>query len=64
MKTEILFNDELNNYTLKQEILVKGAKNGVSSINGVKSYKKVPLKYKPDDTTAKFRQELIIKKFT
>jgi rRNA maturation protein Nop10 len=47
MKTEILFNDEINDYTLKQ------------GINGVKSYKKAPLKYKPNDTTAKFRQELL-----
>jgi rRNA maturation protein Nop10 len=47
MKTEILFNDELNDYTLQKEV------------NGVKSYKKVPLKYKPDDTTAKFRQEIL-----
>ena len=47
MKTEILFNEELGNYTLEQEI------------NGVKSIKKVPIKYKPQDTTAKFRQEIL-----
>ena len=47
MKTEILFNEEIGNYTLQKEI------------NGVKSIKKVPIKYKPEDTTAKFRQEIL-----
>ncbi len=47
MKTEILFNEELNNYTLKQQI------------GETKSVKKVPIKYKPQDTTAKFRQEIL-----
>ncbi len=47
MKTEILFNDEIQNYTLKEEI------------NGVKSYKKVPLKYKPEDKTSKYRKIIL-----
>ncbi len=47
MKIEILFNEELGNYTLQKEI------------NGTTSIKKVPIKYKPQDTTAKFRQTIL-----
>lgn len=42
---EILFNPKINNYTLQLEI------------DGVKSIKKVPLKFKIDDTTSKYRKE-------
>lgn len=44
---DIMFNESINNYTLKEEI------------NGVKSIKKVPIKFKIDDKTARFRKELL-----
>lgn len=46
---EILFNEKINNYTLKEEI------------KGVKSIKKVPMKLKLDDSTARFRKEILKK---
>ncbi len=45
VKYEILYNDELKNYTLEQ-------KSGKTN-----SYKRVPIKYKEHDTTARFRKE-------
>lgn len=42
-----MFNESIDNYTLKEEI------------NGVKSIKKVPIKFKIDDKTARFRKELL-----
>ena len=47
MKFEILYNDELKNYTLEKEV------------NSVKSYKKVPIKYKTSDKTSKYRKEIL-----
>ncbi len=46
---EILFNESLNDYTFKIEI------------NGIKSIKKVPIKFKFDDTTSRFRKEILRK---
>lgn len=46
---EILFNEKINNYTLKEEI------------DNVKSIKKVPIKFKLQDTTAKYRKEILKK---
>lgn len=45
--SEILFNDKLGNYTLKE------------NISGVKSYKRVPIKFKFEDKTARFREEIL-----
>ena len=50
MKHEIYYNESLGNYTLQK------------NINGVESIKKKPLKFKPNDSTAKFRKELLKKK--
>jgi len=50
MKTEILFNSKLNDYTLQAEV------------DGVKSIKKIPLKFKAEDTTARFRQKTLKEK--
>jgi rRNA maturation protein Nop10 len=46
---EILFNEKINDYTLKEEI------------DGVKSIKKVPIKFKIIDSTAKYRKEILKK---
>jgi rRNA maturation protein Nop10 len=48
-KTEIFYNEELKDYTLKAKIGTK------------KSIKKVPIKFKMDDKTARFRQEILKK---
>lgn len=45
--SEILFNAKLNNYTLKEEI------------DGIKSIKKVPIKFKAEDSTSKYRKEIL-----
>jgi hypothetical protein len=42
-KRQILFNSKLNQYTLQKEV------------DSVVSEKKVPIKFKENDTTAKFR---------
>jgi len=44
---EIFFNDKINNYTLQEEI------------DGVKSIKKIPIKFKINDKTARFRKEIL-----
>ena len=44
---EILFNEKLGDYTLKEEI------------DGVKSVKRVPIKYKGDDKTSRFRKDIL-----
>ncbi len=49
VKREILWNEKLNDYTLEEEI------------GGVKSEKRVPIKFKEQDKTAKFRQEILKK---
>ena len=46
---EIFFNDKINNYTLQEEI------------DGVKSIKKIPIKFKVNDKTARFRKEILKK---
>lgn len=46
---EIFFNEKINNYTLNEQV------------DGVKSTKKVPIKFKLSDSTAKFRQEILKK---
>ena len=46
---EILFNSLINNYTLKEEI------------DGIKSIKKVPMKFKLIDRTSKYRKEILKK---
>ncbi len=46
---EILYNKKIKNYTLKE------------AIDGVKSEKKIPMKFKLDDTTAKYRREILRK---
>jgi rRNA maturation protein Nop10 len=46
---QILFNDRINDYTLQEEI------------EGVKSYRRVPIKFKFDDSTARFRKEILRK---
>lgn len=48
--TEILFNEKINDYTFSQ------------IIESVKSIKKVPIKFKLDDSTSKFRKELLLNK--
>lgn len=45
--TEILFNSKLNNYTFQEEI------------ESVKSYKRAPLKFKLEDSTSKYRKEIL-----
>jgi len=45
--SEILFNEKLNNYTLKEEI------------EGVKSIKRAPIKFKASDSTSKYRKEIL-----
>lgn len=49
MAEEIFFNEKLNNYTLEKEI------------EGINSEKKIPIKFKLEDTTARFRQEILKK---
>jgi len=44
---EILYNKKINNYTFKEEI------------DGIKSYKKVPIKFKFEDSTSKYRKEIL-----
>ena len=46
---EILWNDKLNEYTLDEEF------------KKVKSIKKIPLKYKREDKTSKYRKEILRK---
>ena len=46
---EIFFNDKINDYTLKEEI------------DGVKSIKKVPIKFRVGDKTSRFRKEILKK---
>ena len=48
-KYEILYNEKLGDYTLETEI------------KKVKSIKKIPMKFKMKDSTAKFRKELLRK---
>ena len=47
--TEILFNKKLGKYTLQEEF------------EGEKSYKRVPIKYKPNDSTSRFRRDILDK---
>ena len=47
MAEEIFFNSKLNNYTLEKEI------------DGISSEKKIPIKFKLEDSTARFRQEIL-----
>ena len=42
---EILYNDKVQRYTLHEEL------------NGEKSYKRIPIKFKFEDSTARFRTE-------
>ena len=44
---EILYNDKLNDYTFQIQI------------DGVKSYKKVPIKFKSEDSTSKYRRDIL-----
>jgi hypothetical protein len=46
-KRQILFNFKLNQYTLQKEV------------DSVVSEKKVPIKFKENDTTAKFRRAML-----
>lgn len=46
---EILFNEELNNYTLQE------------NIGKTKSIKKIPIKFKLSDKTSRFRKEILKK---
>ncbi len=46
---EILFNEKLKNYTFLEEI------------DGIKSIKKVPIKFKGTDSTSKYRKEILKK---
>lgn len=48
-KKEILFNSKLKEYTLQKEV------------DGVASDKRIPIKFKPDDSTAKFRRKILEK---
>jgi rRNA maturation protein Nop10 len=48
-KYEILFNKKTNNYTLEKEI------------DGIKSEKRIPIKYKSEDSTSKYRKEILVK---
>ena len=45
--TQILYNDKIADYTLKKEI------------EGVASYRRVPLKFKPNDSTKRFRKKIL-----
>jgi rRNA maturation protein Nop10 len=47
---EIFFNEKIGKYTLRKEI------------EGVLSIKRIPLKFKLNDSTARYRQELLRKK--
>ncbi len=47
VKEEIYWNEKLNDYTLEKEI------------DGVKSIKKIPMKFKIDDKTSKYRKEIL-----
>lgn len=49
MAEEILFNDKLNQYTLEKEIKKST------------SYKKIPIKFKLEDSTSRFRKEILKK---
>lgn len=49
MVKEEIFYDEKVGYTLEDEV------------DGVKSIKKVPMKFKPEDKTAKYRKEILKK---
>lgn len=49
VKREIFFNDKINDYTLEKEI------------DGIKSVKRVPIKFKVGDKTARFRKEILKK---
>lgn len=44
---EILWNEKIDEYTLEKEI------------DGVKSIKKVPIKFKNKDSTAKYRKQIL-----
>ena len=46
---EILYNDNIKEYTFKKEI------------NGIKSFKKIPIKFKLEDSTSRYRKELLKK---
>ncbi len=48
---EILFNESIKDYTLKDEI------------NGIKSIKKIPIRFKLDDNTSRFRRDILKKEF-
>lgn len=50
MKHEIYFNKKTNEYTLNEEV------------EGQKCIKKKPLKYKSQDSTAKFRKQILKEK--
>jgi hypothetical protein len=52
MKSQIFYNSQIENYTLKSEI------------EKVKSIKKIPIKYKQNDSTSKFREEILNKEIT
>lgn len=45
--TEILYNEKKKDYTLEEEV------------KGVKSIKRVPIKFKFEDKTSKFRKEIL-----
>ena len=49
MKCEIYYNDKIKNYTLEKEI------------EGIKSIKKVPIRFKLSDDTSRFRKEILKK---
>ena len=49
VKREIFFNDKLNEYSMEREV------------GGIKSYKRVPMKFKLDDSTAKYRSAILKK---
>ena len=49
MKYEIYYNEKIQNYTLAEEV------------EGVKSIKKKPIKFKLKDSTARFRKEQLKK---
>jgi len=44
---EILFNEKINQYTLKEKI------------EDIKSIKKIPIKFKFEDKTSRFRKEIL-----
>lgn len=47
VKREILWNSKINQYTLDKEI------------DKIKSIKKIPVKYKSEDKTSKYRKEIL-----